>query len=200
MRKSKIFTLSLMLSFVTGHFSSAQSQTNFSITVVKASVNGTSTLHDWESEITQIDCKGSLQSKGKTPQAIKEVEVKIPVESIKSKEGKIMDHKTYEAFKSDQNPFIIYTFKSAQVRIDPRQAVTIDISGNLTMAGTSRQVSLTAKGKKLPNGNFQLSVSQKLKMTDFGMKPPTAVLGTITVGDEVTVNFDLTLVPANNNN
>jgi len=33
-------------------------------------------------------------------------------------------------------------------------------------------------------------------MTDFKMSQPTAVMGTITVGAEVTVNFDLTMTPS----
>ncbi len=61
------------------------------------------------------------------------------------------------------------------------------------MAGTSKPVELEATGKMLANGDFQLSFSKKLKMTDFNMKPPTAVLGTIKVGDEITLNFNMVL-------
>jgi hypothetical protein len=50
-----------------------------------------------------------------------------------------------------------------------------------------------AKYKILPNGELQLTVSKKLKMTDFKMEPPTAMMGTIKVGDEVTVIFDVTV-------
>jgi hypothetical protein len=32
-------------------------------------------------------------------------------------------------------------------------------------------------------------------MRDYKMTPPTAVMGTIKVGEEVTINFDLTLSP-----
>jgi hypothetical protein len=33
-------------------------------------------------------------------------------------------------------------------------------------------------------------------MKDYKMDPPTAVMGTIKVGPEVTVNFDLTVTPS----
>jgi hypothetical protein len=33
-------------------------------------------------------------------------------------------------------------------------------------------------------------------MSDFGMKPPTAMLGTVKTGDDVTVRFEWTLGPA----
>ncbi|CAN5357541.1 hypothetical protein BH11BAC1_BH11BAC1_03860 [soil metagenome] len=166
---------------------------DFHLKSVKASVEGTSSLHDWKSEITKIECKGTFQSFDKTLEAIKNVEVKIPVSGIKSEEGKKMDDKTYEAFKSDKNPFITYAFSSAKVKIDKSRSVNIEVTGNLTMAGSTRPVSLTAKGKLLANGDLQLNISKKLKMTDFNMKPPTALLGTIKTGDAITVNFDLVL-------
>ncbi|MEO8085965.1 MAG: YceI family protein [Bacteroidota bacterium] len=166
---------------------------DFNLKTVKAYVEGTSTLHDWKSEITKIECKGTFQSFDKTLEAIKNVEVKIPVSGIISEEGKIMDDKTYEAFKSDKNPFITYAFSSAKVKIAKNRSVNIEASGNLTMAGSTRPVSLTANGKLLANGDLQLNISKKLKMTDFNMKPPTAIFGTIKTGDAITVNFDLVL-------
>jgi hypothetical protein len=67
------------------------------------------------------------------------------------------------------------------------------------MAGTSKPVELTAKGKVLANGDVQIIGSRKLNMKDFNMVPPTAMMGTIKVGEEVTVNFNLTLTNSSNN-
>ena len=182
----------LLMWMLLGVFS-GQAQTNFLLKSVTASVNGSSSLHDWESKITKIEFKGALKTEGNTLKSIKDVQIKIPVEGIKSEEGRIMDHKTFEAFDSKKNPYIIYTLSSALVKIDANQMVTIEASGKLTMAGTTKSVTLTSKGKVLPNGDVQLFISKKLKMTDFKMVPPTAVLGTIKVGDEITVKFDLVL-------
>ena len=168
----------------------------FSFKSLKAVVQGTSTLHKWESQITKIEGKGSFQSKDNKIVTIKDMEVKIEVEGIKSKEGKIMDNKTFETFSSDKNPFIIYAFSNAPVKIDASNAATIEASGNLTMAGINKPVPVMAKGQVLPNGDLQLSISKKLKMSDFNMKPPVMMLGTIKVGDEVTLVFDIVLTPA----
>jgi polyisoprenoid-binding protein YceI len=172
----------------------AMAQTKLTLKSATASIHGSSSLHDWESTIGKVEFSGSAQKTGKTLKAITNGKVIIPVESIKSKEGKVMDKKTFEAFKSDKNPNITYTFSNAQVKVDAAQNVAITASGNLCMAGKTLPVSITAKGKMLPNGDLQLSVSYKLKMTDYGMEPPKAVLGTIKVGDEVTVIFNLLLV------
>lgn len=188
----KIYILFLLLF----SYSSLQAQSNYTLKSIKATIQGSSSLHDWESDITKILFKGSLQSDGKVLKTIKDVELKVPVESIKSKEGRIMDNKTYDAFKFEKNPYIIYTFNLAQAKTDAGNVVSVEALGNLTMAGTTKPVKVEAKGKLLDNGDLQLSVSKKLKMTEFKMQPPTAMLGAIKVGDEVTVNFNFVLSPS----
>jgi polyisoprenoid-binding protein YceI len=153
-------------------------------------VQGSSSLHEWESQITKAEWKGVFQVENLTLLDIKNVEVKIPVESIKSTKGKMMDSKTYDAFNAEKYPFIVFTLTSAKIN---QGSGTVDAKGNLNMGGTSRPIELQAKYKILPNGELQLTVSKKLKMTDFKMEPPTAMMGTIKVGDEVTVNFDVTV-------
>ncbi|MBK8563737.1 MAG: YceI family protein [Saprospiraceae bacterium] len=161
---------------------------------VKGVIHGTSTLHDWDSQIGKISGKGTLQLKDKLPTALKDMEIKIEVKGIKSKEGKKMDDKTFETFKSDKHPYILFSFGNAPIKIGDGNAVTIEATGDLSMAGTTKSVTLTATGKLLPNGDLQLSASKKIKMTDYNMEPPVMMLGTIKVGNEVTVSFDFVLV------
>ena len=169
----------------------------FSFKLLKANVQGTSTLHDWESQITKIDAKGAFQINDKSITAIQNAEIKISVKGIISKEGKKMDDKTYEAFNSEVNPYITYTFNNAEIKINANKAVSIETTGKLSMAGSSQQVLLIATGNQLPNGDLKLTVSKKIKMTDFNMEPPVMFLGTIKVGDEITVNFDFELSKLN---
>jgi polyisoprenoid-binding protein YceI len=193
----KLFRLAVLGIMLLALLSGMKAQSNFTLKSVRATIQGTSSLHDWESDITKIMFQGSLHSEGKDLKTIKGVEVKVPVQGIKSKEGRIMDNKTYDAFKSEKHPFIIYSFNLAQAKTDNNNSVSIETTGNLTMAGTTKPVALTAKGKVLGNGDLQLMISKKLKMTDFKMVPPTAMMGAIKVGDEVTVNFNLVLSPQN---
>jgi polyisoprenoid-binding protein YceI len=105
----------------------------------------------------------------------------------------MMDNKTYDAFKSEEHPYIVYTASRAQVSIDGAKLTTIKVSGNLTMAGTTKPITIEAKGKPLPNGDMEVSITRKLKMTEFNMKPPTVMMGAIKVGDEVTIVVTLVL-------
>lgn len=166
---------------------------NFTMKTVKATIAGTSSLHEWKSNMTLIEGKGTFQLKDNMVSSIKDAEIKITVKGIISEKGDKMDKKTYETFNADDYPYITYSFNNAEVKINDSQVVTMETSGKLSMAGESKTVPISAIGKKLPNGDLHLTVSKKLKMTDFGMEPPVMFLGTIKVGDEVTVNFDFIL-------
>lgn len=166
---------------------------DFSLKSVKATVQGTSTLHDWESKVTIMEGKGSFQLKDNVLTSITDAEIKITVTGIISEKGTKMDKKTYETFKSDEYPYIVFSFRNAVVKINDSHVVSIETTGTLSMAGESKSVSLSANGKELPIGDLQLAVSKTIKMTDFKMKPPVMFLGTIKVGDEITVNFDFIL-------
>jgi polyisoprenoid-binding protein YceI len=160
----------------------------------KMTVAGTSTLHEWESDVSQVEWKGSLLVNGNELLEVKDVQVKVPVTSIKSTKGKMMDNKTYEAFNSEKNPTIQYKLTSAKISGSGTD-YTIAATGNLSMAGATKSIDLMVKAKVLPNGDVQLTASKKLNMKDFSMTPPTAMMGTIKVGEEVTVAFDITLTP-----
>jgi polyisoprenoid-binding protein YceI len=171
------------------------SQDNFSLKTAKATIQGTSSLHDWESDITKIECTGLFQIQHEVLKAVKSMEIKIMVKGIKSTKGKMMDNKTYDAFKFEKNPDIIFTFISAKISVDKPNVATLETTGNVSMAGVTNLITLSAKGKVLTNGDLEFTVSKKIKMSDYKMKQPTAMMGTITVGDEVTVIFDLILTP-----
>jgi polyisoprenoid-binding protein YceI len=187
------FAFSLAIIVIAAGTVELHAQSAFSIKSSTATINGGSTLHDWESKITTVEFKGSVKMKGNILQCIKNVEVKIPVLSIKSKEGKVMDDKTYETFEFQKNPFIIYTCSDTKITEDAQHNITITASGKMSMAGVTKPYNLEGKGKILANGNLQLTISSTLKMSDFGMKPPTLFMGTITVGDEITVHFNIEL-------
>ena len=65
--------------------------------------------------------------------------------------------------------------------------------GQLTVAGKTRNVKLDVA--VVPAGsNLSVSTHAAFKMTDFAIKPPTAMLGMIRSGDAVTVNVTWQLV------
>jgi polyisoprenoid-binding protein YceI len=168
----------------------AQAQKAYLLKSHKMSVAGTSSLHDWTSEVEKIDWAGQLTVEGTSVKAIQNVSVTIAVKSIKSEKGGVMDDKTYEAFKEEKNPNITFKLTTATVT-----GASIKANGNLTMAGVTKAILMNTTAKVLADGSVHLSGSQVINMKDYQMDPPRAVMGTIKVGEKVTLLYELTLTP-----
>lgn len=151
-------------------------------------ISGTTNVHNFQSKVTQIS--GDLVINGKKVQSLK---VEVPVKSIKSNE-KLMDKKTYEAFDAEKHPTITFQLIDAVVQKATAEDIDVVLTGNLTIAGVSKKISINTTGKALKAGTLQFTGSVGLKMTDFKMKPPTAMLGMMKVGDAITLKFSVVLV------
>ncbi len=162
------------------------------LTKANGLIYGNSTLYEWASDINEIRFKGFLEVGEDTLNYhFKDAELIIPVKSIVSKDGQIVDQKTYKALKADLNPEIIYSFKQAKLEIGHPDSVTVISKGKLLIAGNTKTVSVVARGKILKNGKLHLQVCEKLKMTDFKIKPPTLLLGTIKADNDLMLDLNL---------
>jgi polyisoprenoid-binding protein YceI len=144
-------------------------------------IEGTSTLHDWSMEGTTIH--GRIDNTSGTASVI----VTIPVASIKSEHAK-MDKLMAEALKAKQYPEIRYELTQAAPQ-NGSATFTIRTQGKLTIAGVTRDVTMDVQGTRNTDGKYTLTATVPLKMTAFGIKPPTAMLNTIRTGDDVKVTF-----------
>lgn len=150
-------------------------------------VSGTSTLHDWEANAEEIQSNGQFTISDNQIENIQSLEVKVPVESLKSgKRG--MDKNMYEALKSEDHPSIVFQLKN----VKPLSAGKISASGNLTIAGTSKSVELEGSYDILSSNKVMIKGSTSFNMTKFDVEPPTAMLGTIKTGDEITISYQIT--------
>lgn len=184
-------TIAFILLFATV---SAFAQIEFGISSFSMSVKGTSNLHDWESSVKELKAMGTIGTDAAGLNSVKSVRVEIPVKAIKSTKGRVMDNKTYDAFKANDNPFITYALESATVT-KKGDGYDVAASGKLTMAGVTNKVDMVVRAKVEGDGSVTFSGSKKLKLSEFKMKRPSALLGTVTVGDEVEVVFNVSLKP-----
>ena len=99
-----------------------------------------------------------------------------------------MDDKTQEALKSKKFPKII--FKANELDLTDGK---VSGPGTLTIAGESRPFQIEAKALNQSNNNLLIKGEAKLKMSDYGVDPPTAMFGTLTTGDEVTIQYEILL-------
>ncbi len=81
------------------------------------------------------------------------------------------------------------TFRSRSIR--PQGEGKFEVEGDLTIRGISRPVLLRVTLKPETNGHLQIAGRSTVKMTDYGLRPPSAAFGMIGTKDEMVVSFDL---------
>ena len=153
-------------------------------------VTGTSSLHDWQCDAAQIS--GWLDAElGDKVTSITASEINVLANALECKNG-TMDKKTQKALRAEEYPNISFKLSQAQVVKDSSNTFTLATTGQLTVAGVTQTVSMTVAGQLTNDGQIQLAGSLPITMTAFDIKPPTAMLGTLKTGDEITVHFEAT--------
>lgn len=184
------FKLTILLIF----FSSfAYSQTNVKITNYYFVIKGSSNLHDWESKANEVRSYATLLLDKGSLSAIQALYLEIPVRTIKSAKGSIMDGKTYEALRADNHPNITFQLDRVSKINKSGDGFDVAATGYLFIAGATNKIDMNVRVKVGPDGSITFNGSKKLKMTDYKIKPPTALMGTLTTGDEVEIAFNITL-------
>jgi len=166
----------------------------------KVALAGSSNVHDWECTSGTLNAQISLDASYETvpltevAKPISRVSVDIPVKTLKCGHGK-MDDNMYKALKADQNPDIKYVLESYEIdktktTADSFAALT---TGELTVAGQTRKVEIPVTAVRGSGGAMKGEGTLNLRMTDFGIKPPVALLGTLRTKDEIKVSFTVLL-------
>jgi len=161
-------------------------------------IEGTSNLHGWScaaekfDAAIEIDVGAATDLAAVAPKALKRVEVKVPVRALKCGHGG-MDDNMYKALKADATPEISYIMATFDAVPGEADAFTLKTTGTLAMAGKENKLAMEVVATRLPDGTVKATGVVPIKMTDYGIKPPTAIFGTLRTGDEVRVNFALTV-------
>ncbi|NEV92708.1 YceI family protein [Psychroflexus sp. YR1-1] len=175
-------------------FSVGQSQTQFKAVPADENsilIEGTSNIHDWEILAKDFASEMELVIEEDDLKAINAIQLSIPVKSFDSGKGK-MDKNTYEAMQADTYKLVVFTSSAPATLIEKSPGVyQAEVKGKLSMSGTAKMVSIPVELHKTKTG-YTLKAEQELNMTDYKIEPPTALFGTITTGETVHVNFDLT--------
>ena len=181
----KIF-LALSISLIAG---SVYAQNKLVPEKSSMTISGTSTMHDWESVCESMNGTAIFEMDGNRILGAKNANLAVKVEDIKSGKS-LMDSKTYEAFKSEKYPMIKGGFINTSTVVPSGSKYVLKGKAWLEMAGLKKEVDMTSTCSV-----FQTEIvcdgKQKIDMTEFDMKPPTAMMGTIKVGKEVEVDMKL---------
>ncbi len=144
----------------------------------KVVVSGTSTLKDWSAQTSAVTGSMTLDSTGQ----IKAVDLSFDSNSLDGGRGADMNSKIEKALKSDEYPQI--RFHSDQVQ--PGGSSTFSSTGKVMIAGVEKEITVAVE-RNLNN----FAATKDLKLSDFSIKPPTAMFGQIVCHDDITLSFEL---------
>lgn len=154
-------------------------------------IDGTSNRSDWTVEAKELG--GLFVFEG---MSVKSAVIEVPAEHIESTVSRIMDRLMYKTIKSAQHPVVSFQLSGATPMVEGTDgAVSLTARGQLTIAGTSKEVSFPVVGRRESADGWRFTGQVAMLLTDFGMEPPTALFGALHTGDQVTIRFDVVARP-----
>src|SRR5688500_1356639 len=155
-------------------------------------VDGSSTLHRWSCTAGSFSARvlrHAAESSAPAASAPAVGELVVPIAALECGDDR-MERQMRAALKNTDHPHIRYTLHDFEIQGSDTTFV-VEATGTLAVAGVERPIALVVRGERNANGVLRATGSAPFRMTDFGIKPPTAFLGLLKANDEVTVRFDL---------
>jgi polyisoprenoid-binding protein YceI len=158
-------------------------------TNMQLTINGTSTLHDWNMKSSQANCQAVFvfNSAGQLT-GLNSLVFTTQVKELKSGKS-AMDNNAYKALKTEKNPTITYTMTSATVTPIDGGAL-IKTVGKLSIAGKVVSTDVVANCRINADKSIAVTGTKNISMLDFQVTPPTFMMGTIKTGSALVLNFN----------
>ncbi|MFN3800198.1 YceI family protein [Belliella pelovolcani] len=151
-------------------------------------VTGTSTLHDWDMKSSTATGKAQITLENGKVVNVKNVTITMPAESIKSgKSG--MDKNAYTALKTKNHKDVKFTLKELIAKGNGFEA-----TGDFTIAGVTKSAKFPVTAS-VAGDKVTFKGQHDFKLTDYNIDPPTALMGTVKTGNEVSIHFNVTFQP-----
>lgn len=157
-------------------------------------ISGDSTLRKFSAIASEIDLTGKAKEKpdlsSNLPWTPVVVEMLLFVKNLKSGNKKLDDH-MHENLKAGKFPKIQLRLSAFNFSYNADNKVTtVAATGALTVVGVSKPIELIATITTVGK-NLRIKGSKTILMSDFGIVPPTMMLGTLKTRDEIEISFDM---------
>ncbi len=160
-------------------------------------IDGTSTVRDFkctagtmQADVATVGGNASAALIG-GEKAVASGSFRVPVAGLDCKNGQMNEHMR-KALKADKNPTV--TFDLATYELLPSTGKTrATITGTLNLGGVTKPVTFDAELAPESATGVRMKGVYELRMSTWGLKAPSLMMGTMKVGDLVKVNFDLLL-------
>ena len=187
----------LTMCIVGGALTGAQAP--LAIDSARITISGTSNIHAYTAStttvrVTRAQLAGALEgpdvwANALKPGAVEAFEVTIPAATLTSpREG--LDANMHKALQVGDHPDIVFRLLRFEPGTGPGGALRG--IGVLKIAGVRREVALDITAERKA-ATLCVRGQVQLLMTDFGIKPPVAMLGMLKTDPKVTVTFETVL-------
>ena len=160
-------------------------------------VDGTSTVRAFSCSTTKFTAKIESEAPQSVAalmlgkKTVRTVVADFPTENLDCRNGTMNEHMR-KALKASDNPTIEFKLGSYDMLTSDGQ-IKGQLRGTLVMGGVEKPVTIDATAKPEGEGKLRVTGTTKLAITQWGLKPPTLMFGTMKVNENVQVSFDLLL-------
>jgi hypothetical protein len=169
----------------------AENTSEMSVTLGKIIISGSTNIGSWDCR--QADAEGTIRMNvSESGHIINSLEITIPVASFSdcnppAGPSSGQERAVHKYLKAEEHPYATFTLHRTEPRTISSAAI---FHGELTIAGVTKPIRAAVRVSE-DNGNFTITGIQELKMTEFEIKPPTGLLGTIRSRDDVKVDYEI---------
>lgn len=160
-------------------------------------IEGTSTVRAFQCRAgtletdVQVTGPGAVRAVIAGEKAVSSAQVRVPARSLDCRNGTMNEH-MYKAVKAAEHATIAFTVTSYEIS-RAADSVKGSATGQLSLGGVERTITVTGDVTEQADGALHIRGAHRLRMTEYGLKPPTLMMGVLKVHDGVTVGFDLLL-------
>jgi polyisoprenoid-binding protein YceI len=176
----------------------ALAEAPLAIDSAKVTIAGTSNIHEYTASTTKVRvmraqlgaAAGSdFWENAFKPGALEAFDISVAAATLtSSKDG--LDKNMYKALKVQEHPEI--TFHLVRFETAGRPAGTAQAIGVLQIAGVEKEIAMNITTRHT-GATLTVEGTLDLLMTDYGVKPPVAMMGMLKTNPKVTVTFTTVL-------
>lgn len=126
--------------------------------------------------------------------AVKQMTLDIPARRLDCEDGTKIRHSLTGLQESDQKA-IRFALTRYEMGAATGTTVPMRLVGEVTFAGKTKPVTVEAQATATDDGKVRVTGSYPLKLLDWGAESSRLRLGTMKVGDDLVLRFDLALKP-----
>ncbi len=184
----------LFLCLAVSVYTNAQQPDVFKSYKASLTISGTSTLHDWTMTSETYTCQGNFKIEDGKVADVKGLNLTVPVRTLKSGKS-AMDKNAYAALKEEQHQQIQFSLTGVK-----QLGEKLLCQGNLTIAGITKPVEVETNCQLLADQTLQCKSKTQFKMTEYKVEPPSFMFGSVTTGDKIAIEFQISFKKNNPTN